>query len=126
MTDEPRPWPTEVRLPRTRDSLMLSFADQDGDERVVSLSAEFLRVHSPSAEVRGHGAGDDAKLVTGKRAVQITSAEAVGSYAVRLIFSDGHATGIFTWDYLARLADEKTAMWQAYVAALEAAGAGRD
>lgn len=91
----------------------------------IELEAELLRVESPSAEVKGHGPGQE-QLVWGKRHVRITGAEPVGNYAIRLIFSDGHGTGLFTWDYLARLGRDHDRVWKDYLARLEAAGKGRD
>jgi DUF971 family protein len=88
------------------------------------LSAEYLRVESPSAEVKGHGPGQE-QLVFGKRNVVITKAEPVGTYAVRLIFSDLHATGLFTWKYLAKLGREQVEIWRAYEDKLNAEGKSR-
>ena len=88
------------------------------------ISAELLRVESPSAEVKGHGPGQE-QLVAGKRSVTITRAEAVGNYAVRLIFSDGHSTGIFTWSYLFKLGTEQRELMAAYEGKLAAAGLKR-
>jgi DUF971 family protein len=108
---------TELRL-RTR-SRILEVAFDDGSRH--SLSAEYLRVHSPSAEVQGHGPGQ-AQLVSGKQDVGITAVEPVGQYAVRLVFSDGHDTGLYTWKYLYELASQREARWNAYQARLVAAG----
>lgn len=88
------------------------------------LSAEFLRVHSPSAEVKGHGPGQ-ATLQTGKQDVNIKRIEAVGNYAVKLVFDDGHDTGIYTWDQLYEFGQHQDRYWQVYLDALEAAGASR-
>jgi DUF971 family protein len=88
------------------------------------ITAELLRVESPSAEVKGHGPGQE-QLQWGKRDVAITKAEPVGNYAVRLMFSDGHSTGIFTWGYLEKLGREGDELLAAYVAKLEAAGLRR-
>lgn len=90
-----------------------------------SLPFEFLRVLSPSAEVRGHGAGQEV-LQTGKRNVEILSLEPVGNYAIKPTFSDGHATGLYSWDYLYQLGEQQDALWQHYLQQLEAAGASRD
>ena len=81
-----------------------------------SFSAEFLRVNSPSAEVQGHG---NAVLVTNKKEVAISSIEQVGHYAVRIIFDDGHNTGLYSWDYLANLAKNHDALWQSYLSQLK-------
>jgi len=85
------------------------------------LSCEFLRVYSPSAEVRGHGEGQ-AVLQTGKEEVNIKAIEPVGNYAIKLIFTDGHDTGLYSWDYLHYLAAHYESLWQDYIAKLEAAG----
>jgi DUF971 family protein len=111
---------TELRL-RTR-SRLLELAFDDGSRH--ELPAEYLRVHSPSAEVQGHGPGQ-AQLVSGKAEVGITAVEPVGQYAVRLVFSDGHDTGLYTWKYLHELASQREARWNAYLAKLEAAGKSR-
>lgn len=95
------------------------------DGRSFKLPYELLRVYSPSAEVRGHGAGQEV-LQTGKRLVEIHSLEPVGSYAVQPVFSDGHGTGIFSWDYLYGLGENQEAMWGDYLEKLAAAGASRD
>ena len=92
------------------------------DERYV-LSAEFLRVHSPSAEVQGHG---NPVLQTGKLNVGLDKLEPAGQYALKLTFSDGHDSGLFTWDYLERLALDQQALWNDYLQALEKAGKSRD
>lgn len=94
------------------------------DER-YEMSCEFLRVHSPSAEVRGHGPGQGT-LQIGKEGVNILAIEPVGQYAVRLVFDDGHATGLYTWDYLRRLGRERDQLWRRYLDALAAAGHARD
>jgi DUF971 family protein len=95
------------------------------DGRAFRLAYEFLRVHSPSAEVRGHGPGQEV-LQTGKRAIEVLSLEPVGSYAVQPVFSDGHSTGIFSWDYLYELGENHERLWSAYLARLSTAGASRD
>jgi len=93
-----RPWPSELRLDPEKTQLSVSF---DTGER-YSLSAEYLRVESPSAEVQGHG-GEDKRIVGGKRQVKIKNLEPVGNYAVRILFDDGHDTGLYSWDYLHEL-----------------------
>ena len=95
------------------------------DGKVFRLPYEFLRVYSPSAEVRGHGPGQET-LQVGKRDVTIAEVEAVGHYAIRPKFSDGHNTGIYSWDYLYELGTRHELMWQKYLARLDAAGASRD
>jgi DUF971 family protein len=114
------PIPTELTLDRKRHVLGLSYGNESHE-----LSFEFLRVHSPSAEVRGHGPGQEV-LQVGKRAVDITELEPVGMYAVRPTFSDGHNSGIFSWDYLHKLCVEKDALWREYLGRLDRAGASRD
>ena len=95
------------------------------DGRADALDAEYLRVESPSAEVQGHGP-DDRKLMTGKRYVRIQAVEPVGNYAVRLVFDDGHNTGLFTWAHLRTLADEREERWPRYLSELAAVGARRE
>ncbi len=114
-------WPIELRVSNVGQSLNITF---DSGESFV-LAAEFLRVESPSAEVKGHGPGQE-QLVFGKRLVSITKIEPVGNYAARLIFSDGHSTGLFTWNYLAKLGREQKGIWQAYLNKLKADGQSRD
>ncbi len=89
------------------------------------LEAEFLRVHSPSAEVRGHAAGREV-LQTGKREVRLTGVEAVGNYAIKLIFDDGHDSGIYSWEYLHELCSRKDELWRGYLDRLRKAGASRE
>ncbi len=114
------PIPTEITLDRKRRMLVLSYADA-----VHELSFEFLRVYSPSAEVRGHGPGQEV-LQVGKREVDILELEPVGMYAIKPRFSDGHDTGIYSWDYLYQLAMRRDDAWADYLRRLEAAGASRD
>jgi DUF971 family protein len=113
--------PTEIKLHQRSRAMEVTFADG----QVFRLPYEFLRVYSPSAEVRGHGPGQEV-LQTGKREVEIAALEPVGSYAVQPAFSDGHSTGIFSWDYLYHLGQNQEKMWQEYLAKLKAAGASRD
>lgn len=113
--------PAQIRLRRAENVLELSY--EDGS--VLSLPAEYLRVESPSAEVQGHGPGQE-QLVTGKKRVGITGIEPTGNYALRLSFSDGHDTGIFSWDYLQELGREHGIRWRRYLQRLEAAGASRE
>ncbi|HEU4708763.1 MAG TPA: DUF971 domain-containing protein [Methylophilaceae bacterium] len=117
--DSPRP--TEISLHQASRKLELTF----DDDTHGALSCEFLRVYSPSAEVRGHGKGLEV-LQTGKEAVNITEIEPVGNYAVRLIFSDGHDTGLYSWDYLYELVQNQGSLWQAYLDKLAAAGIQRN
>lgn len=113
--------PQEIRVAGGGKLLRVLFAGVP----TIELEAELLRVESPSAEVKGHGPGEE-QLVWGKRTVRITGAEPVGNYAIRLIFSDGHSTGLFTWEYLARLGRDHDRIWQDYLSRLAAAGRGRD
>lgn len=94
------------------------------DDFACELPAELLRVFSPSAEVRGHGPGE-RKLQSGKKYVQITGIDPVGNYAVRLAFDDGHDTGIYAFEYLRQLGEQREAFWAEYLAELEAANASR-
>ncbi len=118
---ETRPWPTELRLAKDRKALTVSF---DNGER-FSLDAEYLRVHSPSAEVQGHSP-DERKTVPGKRDVAILEVQPVGNYAVRLVFDDLHSTGIFSWDYLSELGRDRDRKWQDYLDELAGKGLSRD
>ena len=115
-----RPWPTELRLQKDRRALIVAF---DNAERYV-LSAEYLRVKSPSAEVQGH-APEERKTVPGKKDVQILEVQPVGNYAVRLVFDDLHSTGIYSWDYFADLGRHEAAYWQAYLDELATKGLTR-
>ena len=115
------PTPTEITLHAA--SRVLEIAFDDG--RTFRLPFEFLRVCSPSADVRGHGPGQET-LQVGKRDVTITELVAVGHYAVQPTFSDGHTSGIFSWDYLYELGTDQARLWAEYLARLDAAGATRD
>jgi DUF971 family protein len=119
--DKNTPHPTEIKLHQKSREMELSFADGSN----FRLSFEFLRVFSPSAEVRGHGPGQET-LQTGKRNVDIKAVEPVGNYAVQPFFSDGHDTGIYSWDLLHRLGANKDELWADYLTRLEGAGASRD
>ena len=119
--DRKTPIPTEITLHKKSRVLELGF--EDGTR--YQLPAEFLRVYSPSAEVRGHGPGQET-LQTGKRNVELTELEAVGNYAVQPTFSDGHNTGIYSWDLLYDLGVNHESLWADYLARLEKAGASRD
>jgi DUF971 family protein len=114
------PVPTEIKL--HQKSRVLEVAFDDG--RTFRLPYEYLRVFSPSAEVRGHGPGQEV-LQTGKREVEIRHVEPVGSYAIQPTFSDGHATGIYSWDYLYELGVDQDARWAGYLKQLESAGQSR-
>ena len=120
MATDPKAWPTELRLHKDRKTLSVSF---DNGER-YDLSAEYLRVKSPSAEVQGHSP-DERKTVPGKQNVMILEVQPVGNYAVRLVFDDLHSTGIFSWDYLLELGRNQGAYWQDYLDELAAKGMTR-
>ena len=109
--------PTEIRLKKELRVLVIRF--DDGSE--FEYTFEYLRVHSPSAEVRGHGPGQET-LQVGKADVRITAIEPVGHYAVKLVFDDGHDSGLYDWQYLYRLGEDMERNWQSYLDRLEAAG----
>jgi DUF971 family protein len=115
------PQPTEIKLHQKSRVLEIAFADG----AAFRLPCEFLRVYSPSAEVRGHGPGQEV-LQVGKRDVEITRVEPVGSYAVQLTFSDGHDTGIFSWELLYDYGRRQPEMWRHYLKRMEEAGASRE
>lgn len=119
MADTPNPTALTVH----KQSRILEVAFDDG--KIFSLPFEFLRVYSPSAEVRGHGQGQEI-LQTGKRNILVTAVDQVGNYAVQLHFSDDHNTGIYSWDYLYRLGCEQANLWEDYLRRLEAAGFTRE
>lgn len=112
--------PTDIKLHQQSRKLDVSFDDGQS----FTLPCEYLRVYSPSADVRGHSP-EQAVLQTGKEQVNIKDIEAVGNYAVKLVFSDGHDTGLYTWDYLYELGTRQTEYWRRYLAALAAAGIER-
>jgi DUF971 family protein len=111
--------PTAIELHKASKTLSLKYANGDS----YQLPAEFLRVHSPSAEVQGHG---KPILQTGKLGVGLTRIEPAGQYALKLCFDDGHDSGLFTWDYLDGLGQRQTELWQDYLTALCQAGKSRD
>ena len=113
--------PTEVKLRKRSNTLELIYSDGN----YLEFSSEFLRVHSPSAEVRGHRKGQEV-LQTGKLNVKLKSVAPVGNYALKLEFDDGHNTGIFSWDYLVSLGRDKKTLWRDYLLKLEKAGKTRD
>ncbi len=102
--------PTEIRLRRQSRVLQVAF----GESERYHLSFEFLRVHSPSAEVKGHGPGQET-LVLGKQAVGIKGVEPIGQYAIRLLFDDGHDSGLYSWKYLRELGRDQDTLWQRYL-----------
>ena len=115
--------PTPQALTVHAQSRVLEISFSDGAS--FRIPFELMRVYSPSAEVQGHGEGQEV-LQTGKRMVSLQSLEPVGNYAVQPVFSDGHDTGIFSWDYLYRLGAQEAALWAQYEARLQAAGRERD
>lgn len=115
--------PLPVRIVVHAVSRVLEVGFDDGS--AFRLPFELLRVYSPSAEVRGHGAGQEV-LQTGKRDVTITALDPVGNYAVKPVFSDGHDSGLYSWDYLHWLGSNQERLWQEYLTRLEATGASRD
>ena len=115
------PLPTEIKLHQKSRVLEIAFADG----AAFRLPCEFLRVYSPSAEVRGHGPGQEV-LQTGKKDVEIQRIEPVGQYAVQLHFSDGHATGIYSWDLLYDYGVRQDEMWRHYLKRLAESGASRE
>ena len=114
------PIPTAITLHKASRTLELTFDDQS-----YTLPFEFLRVYSPSAEVRGHGAGQEV-LQTGKRHIEIKAIEPVGHYAIRPLFSDAHDSGIYSWEYLHKLCLNQASLWEDYLRQLEAAGFTRE
>ncbi|MEH6444782.1 MAG: DUF971 domain-containing protein [Oceanospirillaceae bacterium] len=112
--------PTDIKLHRKSKSLELTFTDGN-----YELRAEYLRVHSPSAEVRGHGVGQETLQVK-KRFVGISDIEITGNYALKISFDDDHDSGLFTWDYLYELCVNHDSYWQAYLQKLADAGESRD
>ena len=115
-----KPWPTELRLRKDRKALVVAF---EGGE-TFDLAAEYLRVRSPSAEVQGHSPSE-RRIVAGKRDVEIIEVHPVGNYAVRLVFDDMHATGIFSWDYLFELGQNREKYWRDYLDELAAKSLSR-
>jgi len=121
MTEIDKPTPTLIELHQKSHVLEIGFSDG----KQFRLPYEFLRVYSPSAEVRGHGPGQET-LQVGKKEVVINAAEPVGTYAMQLVFSDGHDTGIYSWEYLHSMGIKQEKMWQEYLQRMEAAGAKRE
>jgi DUF971 family protein len=115
------PSPTAITVHQQSRVLEVGFSDG----RQFRIPFELMRVYSPSAEVKGHGPGQEV-LQTGKRLVEVVALEAVGNYAVQPTFSDGHNTGIFSWDYLYFLGSQEAELWKQYEARLKQAGASRD
>jgi DUF971 family protein len=115
------PQPLEIKLHQKSRKMEIAFSDGNR----FDLSYELLRVYSPSAEVRGHGPGQEV-LQAGKRNVEILSVEPSGNYAIQPSFSDGHSTGIYSWEYLYWLGENREKLWQDYLERLERAGASRE
>jgi DUF971 family protein len=113
--------PSQVVLRESKDALILTYSDG----QAYTLPAEYLRVYSPSAEVRGHGEGNET-LQFGKRLVTINALEKAGNYALQIVFSDGHDSGIYSWDYLQALAENYEDKWAIYLKKLHNAGLSRD
>lgn len=113
--------PTEIKLHQQSRMLEITFSDDE----CFQLPCEFLRVYSPSADVSGHGPGQEV-LQVGKKNVGVTGAVPVGSYAMQINFDDGHETGLYTWEYLYKLGKNQAALWQDYLERLEAAGGSRE
>lgn len=122
MTDKTgKPWPSELRVKDKGALLCVTF----DNGQAFDYSAEYLRVESPSAEVKGHGPGQEI-TVAKKRHVTILNVEAVGNYAVKITFSDGHATGLYSWDYLMQLGLDYEDKWAAYLGKLDLEGLARE
>ena len=119
--DKATPIPTEIKLHQVSRKLEIAFNNGARFE----LPYEFLRVYSPSAEVRGHGPGQEV-LQLGKKNIEVKGIEPVGAYAITLTFSDGHDTGIYSWDYLYELGEHHGALWDRYLSRMDAAGASRE
>ncbi|MBK6958839.1 DUF971 domain-containing protein [Nitrosomonas sp.] len=115
------PHPTEIKLHQKSRILDITFSDG----KKFQFSCEFLRVHSPSAEVSGHGPGQEV-LQTGKKMVSIQKIEPVGNYAIQLNFTDGHNTGLYSWDLLYNYGLNQDKIWQRYLQRMEEAGASRE
>jgi DUF971 family protein len=112
--------PTKIKFHQQSQQLELHYSDA-----IFSLPSEFLRVHSPSAEVKGHGPNQEV-LQIGKKNVRINKIERAGNYALKIVFDDGHDTGIYTWDYLYELGRDQTPLWQVYLEKLRIAGKSRE
>ncbi|MEN3793883.1 DUF971 domain-containing protein [Fulvimarina sp. MAC3] len=115
-----QPTPSEIRVSKDKRTMTLAWPGREQQE----LSAEYLRVHSPSAEVQGHRPSD-RKTQFGKRDVEIRNIQLVGNYAIKITFSDGHDTGLFSWTYLAELSEQKDEKWAAHLKELEEKGLPR-
>jgi DUF971 family protein len=117
--------PTDIKVRKKSQCLELTYPNNDGSDAVYQLSFELLRVYSPSAEVRGHGVGNEV-LQCGKKDVTLLNIEPAGNYALKLIFDDGHDSGLYDWKYLRHLCDQQDELWQDYLSRLEKAGLSRE
>jgi DUF971 family protein len=120
MTDTNADWPKEIRLNSAKNQLSVTFLD----DVTLTMDAEYLRVFSPSAEVQGHSP-DERKIVDKKKDVTIANIEQIGNYAIMIVFSDKHDTGLYTWAYLRDLGEKHDILWQQYLEELEANGMSR-
>ena len=117
--------PTDIKVRKQSQCLQLTYTNSNGNNDTFQLSFELLRVYSPSAEVRGHGVGNEV-LQHGKKNVVLLNIEPAGNYALKLIFDDSHDSGLYDWKYLRHLCDKKDLLWQDYLAKLESAGLSRE
>lgn len=117
--------PSSIKVRKKSQCLELVYANSHGDDEVYQLSFEFLRVYSPSSEVRGHGVGNEV-LQHSKKNVVLLNIEPSGNYALKLIFDDGHDSGLYDWKYLRHLCDKQSELWQDYLSRLEKAGLSRE
>ncbi len=117
--------PSDIKVRKQSQCLELTYPTSGADNESFQLSFELLRVYSPSAEVRGHGIGNEV-LQHGKKDVVLLNIEPSGNYALKLIFDDGHDSGLYDWKYLRHLCENKEALWQGYLQRLEQAGLARE
>ena len=117
--------PNDIKVRKQSRCLELTYVNSAGDNDTFQLSFELLRVYSPSAEVRGHGIGNEV-LQHGKKDVVLLNIEPSGNYALKLIFDDGHDSGLYDWKYLRHLCDKKQELWTDYINKLDAAGMSRE
>jgi DUF971 family protein len=117
--------PSDIKVRKQSQCLQLTYVHSNGNNEIFQLSFELLRVHSPSAEVRGHGIGNEV-LQHGKKNVVLLNIEPAGNYALKLIFDDSHDSGLYDWKYLRHLCDKQDLIWQGYLVKLEQAGLSRE
>lgn len=117
--------PTNIKVRKQSRCLELTYTESDNSEKIFQLTFEMLRVLSPSAEVRGHGIGNEV-LQHGKKEVVVLNIEPAGNYALKLIFDDGHDSGLYDWKYLRHLCEQQNELWKDYLSRLEAAGFSRE